>query len=224
MTNAPKAVLWDFDGTLIDSEPIWAQGEREVMRRRGHAWDNTHDVSFVGQSMEATARHMAAAVGDEALWPALVDEVEGYVAERLGESLPWVDGVRELLEEVAAQGVRMAVVTASSNRILEAARPHLEDYVHTIVTADDVVNHKPHPEAYRTAMARLGVAADDCLVVEDSVPGVASGRAAGAVVYAVPAPIVALESQPGVHVRRGRLTGVTWADLADAWRSLRKAL
>lgn len=216
----PKAVLWDFDGTLIDSEPIWAQGERTVMHRRGFSWDNTHDVSFVGQSMEATARHMASAVGDEELWPALADEVEQYVADRLGESLPWIDGVRDLLEEVSSQGVRMAVVTASSNRILKAARPHLERHVDVIVTSNDVVNHKPHPEAYRTAMARLGVEAEECLVVEDSVPGVASGRAAGAFVYAVPAPLIEVEPQPGVHIRRGRLTSVTWADLTEAWRAL----
>ncbi|MEZ5086035.1 MAG: HAD family phosphatase [Tessaracoccus sp.] len=217
----PKAVLWDFDGTLIDSEPIWAQGERAVMHRRDVPWDNSHDASFVGQSMETTARHMARALGDEELWPELANEVEIYVAKRLGEALPWIDGARELLEDVAGRGVRMAVVTASSNRILEAARPHLERYVDTIVTSNDVVNHKPHPEAYLTAMTRLGMGAQECLVVEDSVPGVASGRAAGAVVYAVPAPIVEMEPQPHVRICRGRLTATTWDDLVDTWLTLR---
>jgi len=220
MTNAPKAVLWDFDGTLIDSEPIWAQGEQAVMHRLGFSWDNAHDASFVGQSMEATARRMASAAGDEELWPKLVDEVELYVADRLREALPWIDGARELLEEVASRGVRMAVVTASSNRILDAARPHLERHVDAIVTSNDVTNVKPHPEAYQTAMVRLGVGAAECIVVEDSVPGVASGLAAEAVVYAVPAPVVELAPHPRVRVCRARLTDTTWEDLVGAWREL----
>ena len=77
------------------------------------------------------------------------------------------------------------------------------------------------PAAIKVTAARLGVEAAECIVVEDSVPGVASGLAAGAVVYAVPAPIVEMEEQPRVRLRRGRLTGTTWDDLADAWRALR---
>ncbi|MDF1489986.1 HAD family hydrolase [Tessaracoccus caeni] len=217
----PKAVLWDFDGTLIDSEPIWAQGEQVVMRGRGVAWGSEHNASFVGQSMENTARAMARALGDEELWRELADGVEEYVGARLAQELPWIDGARELLEDVAGRGVRMAVVTASSSRILEAARPHLERHVKTIVTANDVTNHKPHPEAYQTAMERLGVAPEECLVVEDSIPGVASGRAAGAVVYAVPVPMIEMTEQPGVRINHNRLTGTTWPDLLDAWRTLK---
>ena len=218
----PAAVLWDFDGTLVDSEPVWAQIEAEMLTGYGVVWGPEEMRSKIGQHAEVTTAQMAEAIGRPELQAELHHELHERVADRLTrDGLPWLPGALELLDEVTAAGIRSVVVTASTGLVMDAAARLLPEALEFVITADDVSRTKPDPECYELAMARLGVTADEVIILEDSVPGTAAGLASGAFVYAVPA-LAILEPHPRLHVAQGGLTGTTLAELTGLWRQYRK--
>lgn len=177
MLNTLKAVLLDMDGTLVDSDA--------AVDRAWVAWCVAYDVD--------PARALAIANGNPAattirrLLPHLNDD-EVATAERLEHELQYDDlhdvvpttGALELLDALDLRGLPWAVVT-SADRQLAAARLRAAGIrPPLVITIEDVVNGKPDPEGYLLAAARLGVEAADCLVVEDSEPGLQAGRRAGA--------------------------------------------
>ncbi|SDY69400.1 haloacid dehalogenase superfamily, subfamily IA, variant 3 with third motif having DD or ED [Tessaracoccus flavus] len=189
-----------------------------MMAERGLAFTADQMKSMHGQSAWLTAEMIATAFGEPHLVADVYDELHRRMATHLRTNdLPWLPGARELLSELHAENVPCAVVTASNNVIVDAARDRLPDNVAFIVTSDDVQRTKPHPEPYLTAMERLGVAGADTVVLEDSVPGTTSGLAAGAVVYAVPT-LVKLEPQPRMVISPTGLAETSWADLIQVWK------
>lgn len=218
MLDKPKAVLWDFDGTLVDTEPIWAETETEMLAAHGVVWDEAKMRSLIGQNAIITTRQMAEAIGRPDLHREVHDELHQRLVERLRrDGLPFLPGALELLEAATADGVPAAVVTASNGVIMEAAIELLPDAVQFVVSADDVTNSKPDPEPYLLAMERLGVSPLEALALEDSVPGTLSALAAGAFVYAVPA-LAQLEPHPRMVVSEDGLRSTTWPGLVEIWR------
>jgi HAD superfamily hydrolase (TIGR01509 family) len=191
-TSTLAAALWDFDGTLVDTEPLWVQAEYDLIEGLGGSWSDEHADQLVGNSLLDSGSYILNAIGRHDLSPAwVVDELILRVMEGFrSRPFPWRPGARELLASFQQAGVPCALVSASYRVMLDAALSQLPPGTFAVsVAGDEVRNGKPHPEPYEIAAAALGVDTRDCVVLEDSVTGARSGNAAGALVIAVPSRI-----------------------------------
>lgn len=189
MASTIAAVLWDFDGTIAETESVWRAAEQDLLVSLGVTDTAGLSNQFHGMSLPAAADLMRSVSGRTDLSATELTEVlVADVLDRLSAEEPrWQPGARELLGVLNAATIPCALVSASPRVLLDAFLQHLPvDTFATVVAGDEVVCGKPHPEPYRTAAAQLGVATANCLVIEDSPPGADSGNAAGAVVLAVP--------------------------------------
>ncbi|MDR3107154.1 MAG: HAD family phosphatase [Bifidobacteriaceae bacterium] len=182
-----RGVLWDLDGTVVDSEPAWFAAETALVERYGGAWSQERALELIG----ADLNHTAAALRREGvpLEPkALVNALLEVVIERVMATRPCRPGVREALAECGRAGLACALVSMSWRRFTTAVADLLPGAFAAIVSGDDVTRGKPDPEAYLLGAARLGLRPDECVAVEDSPTGVASALAAGLPTVAVPNP------------------------------------
>ncbi|MFC4065409.1 HAD family hydrolase [Actinoplanes subglobosus] len=207
-------MLFDMDGTLVDSERLWGVALAELAVVAGGVLSDAARLAMVGTSM---ARSMEIFRDDLGL-PGRpeapdVEWLTVRVQELFAGGLVWRPGAMELLHAVRAAGLPVALVTSTGRRLVEVALKTLgPENFDVIVCGDEVLRPKPDPEPYRTAAGLLGVPIASCVAIEDSPSGVASALAAGAVVLAVPAEL-ALEPVDGVHLRP-TLAGVDVAHLA----------
>jgi HAD superfamily hydrolase (TIGR01509 family) len=186
-TARPAAVLWDMDGTLVDTEPYWMAAEIELVEKFGGTWTSEHAKALVGNDLLVSAayirEHTALPLEPEAIVLRLLD---GVIA-RMRDHVPWRPGARQLLAELRDSGVPCALVTMSwqslARTFLDVVQPGT---FAVVVTGDQVTRGKPHAEPYLHAARLLGVDPADALAVEDSPTGVASATAAGVPVLAVP--------------------------------------
>lgn len=206
------AVLWDMDGTLVDSEPYWLSAEKELVSSAGGTWNPAILPLMIGQSLEHSAELLQDWFGITLSVQEVVDTLIDAVLDRMAtHGVPWRPGARELLLELSAAGVPCALVTMSWKRMVDVVLAQLPERIFdTVVTGDAVTRGKPHPEPYLTAAGNLGVDVTACVAIEDSTPGVASAEAAGARVLAVEAH-VPLPAAPG----RSRMTTLQGIGLAD---------
>ncbi|MGH6656304.1 MAG: HAD family hydrolase [Actinocrinis sp.] len=187
MPTPPDAVLFDMDGTLIDSEPIWFETEIAILAEYGYELAREHWVNVLGQPNDVAVRYLLEVSGVPLSPQQLNRRIEDAMAERLGAGVELVAGAKELFTEIDAAGVPAALVTASSRRIVEASLGSIgADRFRLTVSGDDVLRGKPDPEPYLTAARRLGVDPARCVVIEDSPNGSRSGAAAGCRVVAIP--------------------------------------
>ena len=182
----PAAVLWDMDGTLVDTEPYWLSAETELVRAWGGQWSHEDGLQLVGSSLDRSALILQSR-GVELPTDEIVDVLTDRVLSRLQDAVPWRPGARELLEALHEAQVPTALVTMSIRRMADhiaiaAGFPAFD----IIVAGDEVTQGKPHPEPYLRAAMALGVDAGDCIAVEDSEFGVAAAVASGATTIAVP--------------------------------------
>ena len=214
-----QAVLWDMDGTLVDTEPYWIASEFEIVERYGNgSWSHEHGLALVGKDL----RDSAAYISDVGEVPFAVDEIvnlmmDGVIA-RCAEATPWRPGARELLAELGELGVPCALVTMSWRRLTDAILPLLPtDSFAAVVTGDDVERGKPFPDPYLVAAAHLGLEARHCVAIEDSVLGARSADAAGCCTVVVPH-AVPVPPELGHH-RLTSLDGVCADDLSGLFSS-----
>lgn len=184
----PSAVLFDLDGTLVDTEPLWLTGQRRLAETHGTHWDPRVGHEIVGVGLLEGAELLAKYTGVNWEPAAIVDYLIDFVrAGMLQQRLEWFPGVPDFFSLLQRLQIPAAIVTSSyrslAEVVVEAAPLGLFS---TVVSGDEVVNAKPHPEPYLTAATHLDVAIGRCLVIEDSPPGVASGLAAGAMTVAIP--------------------------------------
>lgn len=181
------AVLFDMDGLLVDTEPLWFETETEVMARLGAPWSKLDQAALLGGSMDRTVGYLLA----KATRPASPRDVEGWMTEgmltrvRAGR-VEVKPGARELLAEVAAAGLPYALVTSSQRQLAEAVLAGAGFRFPVMVCGDDVLTAKPDPAPYALAAKQLEVEPARCVALEDSPNGVASAAAAGCRVVAVP--------------------------------------
>ncbi|MCW2810932.1 MAG: family phosphatase [Friedmanniella sp.] len=197
------AVLWDFDGTLADTEPLWIAAEYELIGSLGGTWSEEHADRLVGNSLLDSGAYILRVLGREDLTPAwVVDQLLSRVVGHLeGNPIPWRPGALELLDSLQSAGVPCALVSASYRVLLDAALSQLPTGAFQVsVAGDEVTNGKPHPEPYELACSALGVEARHCVVFEDSVTGAASGNASGALVVAIPNRVQVPPAPRRVHV------------------------
>jgi HAD superfamily hydrolase (TIGR01509 family) len=193
------AVLFDMDGTLVDSEKVWDVGLRELARRYGGELSAPARTRMIGTSMAESMDILHADIDQPWRDPyTSVTWLEARVRDLFASGLVWRPGARELLAEVRAAGIPSALVTATRRHLVEVALTTIgADNFDVVVCGDDVARTKPHPDPYLTAAARLGVPPQRCIAIEDSPTGVTSARRAGCVVVAVPCE-VALTDPDGV--------------------------
>jgi HAD superfamily hydrolase (TIGR01509 family) len=189
VTRLPAAVLFDMDGLLVDTEPLWTVAQHELAARLGSRWTDEIKAQIVGTRIETAVPLMLTGLGAVAT-PALVATTTTQVLDRMvelyaGEIRP-MPGAVELLHEVQRAGVPVALVSSSYRVLVEAVTRRLGLEVDLVLAGDEVRSAKPHPEPYLTASALLGADPHDCVVLEDSPSGVQSGEAAGCAVVAVP--------------------------------------
>jgi HAD superfamily hydrolase (TIGR01509 family) len=188
MTGAlPAAVLWDMDGTLVDTEPYWMAAERSLVQEHGGVWTDEHAHQLVGNDLLVSAEYILAHSPIELTPVEIVHQLLAGVVARVTEHVPWRPGAPELLASLVAHGVACALVTMSWESLATAVLSQLPNGTFTVVVTGDVVSHgKPHPEPYMSAARLLGVDLRACIAIEDSPPGVASAVAAGIPTIAVP--------------------------------------
>ena len=191
-----------MDGTLVDSEKVWSVALNELAAHRGGTLSVAARAAMVGTSMGESMAILHEDLGRPGLDAAVsVAWLEARMKELFADGLAWQPGARELLDEVYAADIPIALVTATGRHLVDVALVTIgAHYFDAVVVGDEVANVKPHPEPYTTA-ARLVGATDvrRCVAIEDSPTGVASARAAGCTVLAVPSE-VALADVDGVTV------------------------
>ncbi|MCV2489128.1 HAD family phosphatase [Geodermatophilus sp. YIM 151500] len=215
------AVLFDMDGTLVETEQYWGEAMFALARRLGGRMSDAAREATVGTSMRASMTVLYADLGlrrSEAELRADARWVEDETAALMSRGVHWRPGAGELLREVRSAGLPAALVTTTPRRIADLVLPHIERACPDLpafdltVCGDEVPARKPDPAPYRQAMAALGADPARCVVVEDSLAGVTSGLAAGAAVLGVPS-LQPLPAAPGLTVRTS-LVGVGLAELA----------
>ncbi|WP_435743859.1 HAD family hydrolase [Nocardioides sp. SYSU DS0663] len=215
MADLPAAVLWDMDGTLVDTEPYWIDTEFELAERYDGTWSREHALALVGNDLMVSARYIRAHMGIDLAAEEIVEALLDGVVSRVERSVPWCAGAREQLVALAEAGVPCALVTMSWRRFVEPILAELPAGTFAaVVTGDQVTRGKPHPEPYLNAAALLGVEPADCLAVEDSATGATSAAAAGCRVLVVPNHV---EVPPGP--RRAFAASLVGLDLAASWHA-----
>ncbi|MFD0270824.1 HAD family hydrolase [Streptomyces sp. NPDC127106] len=185
--SALAAVLFDMDGTLVDTEVLWWEVTAQVAAGLGHALGDADAPEVVGRAVEDTAAHLVRVAGGGDPDRVAADLGEGFF-RRVTAGAPLRPGAGRLLSELAAEGVPFALVSASPRAVVDSVVAGALAGVPFAFTlsADDTPRTKPHPEPYRAAAARLGAAPRACVAVEDSPDGAASAEAAGCGVLVVP--------------------------------------
>lgn len=177
------AVLFDMDGTLIDSEPLWQRTEAKIVASFGKVWTAEDGEVLTGNSLFKSASIMIERKKLPLAPLELVDKMVSNMHELyISQGVPWIPGARELLSELASAGIPTALVSASYEILVHdvcanAPKGSLE----VMVTGSEPnMRQKPSGDPYRLAARRLNVPIENCLVVEDSAPGLAAGQDAGA--------------------------------------------
>lgn len=177
------AVLFDMDGTLIDSEPLWQRTEAKIVASFGKVWTEEDGETLTGNSLFDSASLMIQ-LKNLPLEPGTAVEMMVSNMHELYtlEGVPWIPGARELLSELASAQIPTALVSASYDILVRdvcASAP--QGSLEVMVTGSEPnMRQKPSGDPYRLAARRLNVPIENCLVVEDSAPGLAAGQDAGA--------------------------------------------
>lgn len=180
----PAAVLWDMDGTLVDSEPFWIAGQHALAADHGREWTASDTQALIGSGLPEAGIYIKERLNSVLSGAEIIDYLATRVIAELHRHVPWRPGALELAKALHKSGIRQGLVTMSYANIAQPVVDALDFDV--VVTGDVVAYSKPHPEPYLLAARQLGVAAADCIAVEDSRTGTASASAAGCFVVAVP--------------------------------------
>lgn len=213
----PQAVLWDLDGTLIDTEPYWIAAEHALVTAHGGSWSEEQAHALVGAALPDSARTLQAA-GVNMGVREIIDHLTGEVIAGLRREIPWRPGALELLRANREAGIAQALVTMSERSIVDiivAAMP--EGLFDVTVAGDEVTAGKPNPTPYLRGLQLLSeklgreFTAERCIGLEDSLPGITAASGAGLHAVLIPN---ATDPGTGQWRRVSTLAGVTPVELA----------
>lgn len=215
--DIPAAVLWDLDGTILDSEKLWDIPLYELTEKLGGRLSQETRQAMVGTNVMVTMRLLYAEVGMPEPSPEEVADSSAWIDRRMAEvfrgELPWRPGAAEALAMVRRAGLRTALVTSTERHLVEIVLDTVGRHHFDVTVCGDEVDglNKPLPEPYLKACRLLDVDPAGCVAIEDSPTGVSSAVASGATVLVVPCEV---EVDPGERrVFRTSLSGLTVADL-----------
>ena len=221
--SGPAAVLWDMDGTLVDSEKVWTISLADTAQWLGGELSTEAREAMVGSNM---ARSLALMFDDLGLDrdPERIAQAGRYLTDRTGElfaaGLEWRPGALDALRMVRAAGWPTALVTNTLRTLTEKALDSIgREHFTVTVCGDEVPHGKPDPDPYLRAAELLGVAARSCLAVEDSPTGATAAERAGCAVLVVPCDVAVAAGPRRVH--RGSLLGLTPEDLKVSYAQAR---
>jgi len=208
-----------MDGTIVDTEPYWMRAETLLVESYGGTWNHEEALSLVGQGLWHSARILQAK-GVTLSEDEIIQTLTASVMEQIRIAVPWRPGALELLAEIRDAGLKAALVTMSLRSLAELVVSLIEfPAFDAIVSGDDVTHSKPHPEPYLRGAELLGVDIRDCVAFEDSLPGLASAVASGAVSIGVPHMVTIDESTE--HTIWPTLAGRTLSHLTDVFVAAR---
>ena len=187
MAEPPAAVIFDLDGVLIDSEPVWEEVRRQYVAGHGGRWLPDAQERLMGMSTAEWAAYLSRELGVDRPPEVVAAEVIELMAERYGERPPLLDGAVEAVERLAARWP-LGLASSSPRRLIDLvlAVTGLAERFRASISTEEVERGKPAPDVYLQVAARLGVPPGECVAVEDSSNGVRSAVAAGMRVVAVP--------------------------------------
>ena len=206
------AVLFDMDGTIIDSEPYWLASEQALAAEHDGVWTANDGLGVIGKDLDESAKVFK----DTTKITLEIDEIKNSlssaVQDKLAKVVPWRPGAQELLLELRNRKVKTALVTMSLRRMAQQVVDAIPfDAFDVIVAGDDVTRGKPHPEAYEKAAALLGFHPSKCIAFEDSSTGLTSAESAGTYAIGIPN-IIEIPAKPG-RILWPTLEGVTYKQL-----------
>jgi len=212
------AVLWDMDGTLIDSEPLWIEQERQLMESIGAKWTDEDAIYCVGGPMARVDAYMRSKLPsadlDRFAPLALTNQLLQRMEDRLSQDIPFTPGAFELVNEMKSANLPLALVSASSRPLMNAALKSIGSHLFNITISDnDVKRSKPDPEGYVKAAASLDVDISRSLIIEDSITGMTAAIASGAFVLGLPH-VAELPHGPKV-IHHPTLENLTMRDIAN---------
>lgn len=191
------AVLFDMDGTLIDSEPYWMESEQALAAEHNGSWTDEDGLDVVGMSLDKSSRLLKERANIPLEPEEIVDVLTEEVQKKLRKVVPWRPGAKELLQDLKSHGVKTALVTMSMHRMAQQVVDAIDFPAFDVIVAGDDVRHgKPHPEPYLKAAELLGFEPKDCIAFEDSISGLTSAEQAGTIAIGIPN-IVPIPEKPG---------------------------
>lgn len=217
-TNAPAAVLWDMDGTIVDTEPLWVDAEAQLLNEWGISINGIDLDRWIGIGLEDLAyefQGLGVHLGIGEIVTGLTQRVRALMATR---GPVWRPGARELLASLVTAGIPNALVTMSLRAHAEEIVALLPPGTFThVLGGDDVARPKPYPDPYLSAAAALDVRPAQCVALEDSITGCTSAHAAGAFTVGV-TNLIDLSSAPA-HTILPSLRGVNSNSLSQLFRA-----
>lgn len=217
ISELPSAVLWDMDGTLIDSEPYWMESEGAFARENNSSWTEQDGLSLVGLSLYDSSKIIKEKVGSSLEPDQIIQKLTDEVTAQLRQKVLWRPGAKELLMMLRRENIKTALVTMSMHRMAQQVVDAIGfDAFDVIVAGDDVAQGKPHPEAYLKAAELLGVRPENCVAFEDSNTGLRSAEAAGTKAVGIKN-IVEIPVLPG-RILWPTLEGVSLEDLQGLFK------
>ena len=181
----PQAILWDMDGTIVDSEEYWINAEVELVELFGGTWTHADGIELVGNGLPTTAVKLQER-GVKLSVDEIIQALTNRVLEQLEVAVPWRPGAIELIHQFQSHGIPQAMVTMSIERMARSVAGMIPQIpLIDVIAGDNVLKSKPDPEAYVLAASKLGVNINHCVAFEDSPSGCQAAISSGAVTVGV---------------------------------------
>lgn len=182
-----KAVIFDLDGTLIDSMGIWKDIDIAYFDSKGMDMPDDLQQQIEGLSMRETATYFKETFGIEDDEQTMMDTWNQMAMDFYATHVPYKDGAEDFLKYLKSKGIKTGIATSNSNELLYVVSEHLglHHYIDCFLTGNEVAHGKPYPDVYLEVAHRLSVSPAECLVFEDVIPGIMAGKNAGMKVCAI---------------------------------------
>lgn len=215
-----KAAIFDLDGVIIDSEPLWEKSESIMLRQKGFAGNESYRKDYrkkiMGLNQRDSVELLKETFGLEESPEEILSTRLKILLELYKKELRLVDGIPEILQTLGAEKhIKTALASGSPMKVIEFVlrKFSLSDTFRIKVSGDCVERGKPHPDIYLETAKRLGVSPEECVAIEDSINGIVSAKEAGMRCIAVPDQRIAHEDYPQADIFRKSVSEIRLEDI-----------